>query len=59
MGGIRPELEDGSLTHVLPTRVGIREKVSLVYPDREFLEPKVRAFVDLIVKKTARRRSKT
>lgn len=56
---VAPELEDGSLKHVLPTRVGTREKVSLVYPDREFLDPKVRAFVDLIVSKTARRRSKS
>lgn len=53
---VAPELADGTLEHVLPTRVGTRERVSLVYPDREFLDPKVRAFVDLVVRKTTARR---
>ncbi len=42
----RGHLEAGRLVEVLPQHVGIYEGLSLVYADREFLEPKVRAFVD-------------
>lgn len=41
-------LASGELVTVLPNIVGRRDHVRLVYPDREFLEPKVRAFIDFI-----------
>lgn len=44
-------LTSGELVAVLPNIVGRRDRVCLVYPDREFLEPKVRAFVDFIASK--------
>ena len=40
-------LDDGSLEIVLEELVGADVPISLVYADREFLDPKVRAFVDL------------
>jgi DNA-binding transcriptional LysR family regulator len=43
------ELESGELVRVLPELIGRRDDARLVYPDREFLDPKVRAFVDFIV----------
>ena len=42
-------LESGELVHVLPKTLGRRERVSLVYAEREFLDPKIRAFVDFFV----------
>jgi len=42
-------LESGELVRVLPDIIGRRDHARLVYPDREFLEPKVRAFIDFIV----------
>lgn len=48
VGGL---LASGELVAVLPKIVGRRDRVCLVYPDREFLEPKVRAFVDFIATK--------
>ena len=44
-----PSVEAGALVHVLPAIVGRDERISAVYPDRQFLDPKVRAFVDLLV----------
>jgi len=41
-------LATGELVRVLPDIVGRRDYARLVYPDREFLDPKVRAFVDFI-----------
>ncbi len=41
-------LASGDLVWVLPEIVGRRDHARLVYPDREFLDPKVRAFVDFI-----------
>ena len=42
-------LETGELVRVLPELVGRRDDARLVYPDRELLDPKVRAFIDFIV----------
>lgn len=42
------ELVSGELVHILPGEVGRRERLSLTYPDRAFLDPKVRAFVDYL-----------
>lgn len=40
---------DGSLVPVLPDHVGAVSTVALVYPDRRFLKPAVRAFVEHVV----------
>ena len=40
---------EGTLVPVLPDRVGINGALSIVYPEREHLDPKVRAFVDHMV----------
>ncbi len=45
----RELLDDGTLVRVLADTVGRRNDARLVYPNREFLDPKVRAFVDFIV----------
>ena len=51
---VRDELADGRLVHVLP-HVGADERVCLVYADREFLDPKIRAFIDLMVDRVVQR----
>ncbi len=48
---VQEDLDSGALVTVLPDIVGRKDYVRLVYPDREFLEPKVRAFVDLLIGK--------
>jgi DNA-binding transcriptional LysR family regulator len=45
---IRPLLEDGSLIQVLPGALGVEARVAIVYPEREFVPPQVRAFVDAV-----------
>lgn len=42
-------LASGALVRVLPDRVGDDTALTLVYPEREFLDPKVRAFIDFVV----------
>ena len=49
-------LASGELVWVLPEIVGRRDHARLVYPDREFLDPKVRAFIDFIVSRVQARR---
>lgn len=44
------------LVSVLPDLVGRQDHARLVYPDREFLDPKVRAFVDFVASRVAARR---
>ncbi|MFT5685931.1 MAG: DNA-binding transcriptional LysR family regulator [Myxococcota bacterium] len=41
-------LASGELVVVLPGILGHRERLSLTYPDRTFLDPKVRVFVDFM-----------
>ncbi len=48
-------LASGELVHVLPGIIGRRDHARLVYPDREYLDPKVRAFIDFIVSRLATR----
>jgi len=48
-------LESGELVPVLPGIVGRTDHVRLVYPHREFLDPKVRAFVDFMVDRIGHR----
>ncbi len=43
---LREDLAAGTLVAILPDVVGRQERFSLVYPDRSFLDPKVRAFAD-------------
>jgi len=42
-------LADGSLVPVLPGVLEQRARVAVVYPEREFVPPQVRAFVDAVV----------
>lgn len=51
-------LDQGELIHVLPEHVGARERVNLVYVEREFLDPKIRAFVDFFVTELGRERER-
>lgn len=44
-----PALKRGSLVPVLTDVVGTDGSLNVVYPSREFLEPKVRAFVDMLI----------
>jgi len=50
------DLASGDVVRVLPELVGRLERVALVWPDRTFLEPKVRAFVDLLSARIAETR---
>jgi DNA-binding transcriptional LysR family regulator len=49
-------LASGGLVRVLPEVVGRRNHARLVYREREFIDPKVRAFVDFLVSRVARSR---
>jgi DNA-binding transcriptional LysR family regulator len=51
------ELACGELVPVLPDRVGHEVRACLVYPDREFLDPKVRAFIDFFTSRLDARRA--
>ena len=46
---IEAELQAGLLTPVLPGVVGLQTSLSLVWVEREFIDPKVRAFVECAV----------
>jgi DNA-binding transcriptional LysR family regulator len=46
---IRSAIHSGALEHVLGGRVGTEAHLALVYPERAFLQAKVRAFVDHLV----------
>jgi DNA-binding transcriptional LysR family regulator len=43
------DLQRGDLVTVLPERVGAESQIAVVYPEREFVPPAVRAFVDAVV----------
>ncbi|MFK7999700.1 MAG: LysR family transcriptional regulator [Polyangiales bacterium] len=47
---IKKPLADGSLVAVLPEEVGQSVPLSVVWKEREFLDPKIRAFVDVVVR---------
>lgn len=55
--GAAEHLASGALVQVLPDVVGSRERVSLVHADREFVEPKVRAFIDFFIETFQRSRA--
>jgi DNA-binding transcriptional LysR family regulator len=46
---VTPRLERGELVHVLPDLIREEARVALVYPEKEFLPPQVRAFIDVVV----------
>jgi DNA-binding transcriptional LysR family regulator len=45
----RQHLESGALVQVLPGTIGGETRVAVVYAEREFVPPQVRAFVDAVV----------
>jgi DNA-binding transcriptional LysR family regulator len=47
--GVGPHLESGALVHVLPGTITGETQIAVVYPEREFLPPQVRAFIDAVV----------
>lgn len=46
---VADQLADGSLVHVLPGVLGTQIRLAVVYLEREFLPPHVRAFVETLV----------
>ncbi|MDC3955245.1 LysR family transcriptional regulator [Polyangium jinanense] len=44
-----PHLESGALVHVLPNALQGESHIAVVYPEREFMPPQVRAFIDALV----------
>lgn len=44
-----PLLDSGALVQVLPGLLEIESRVAIVYPEREFTPPQLRAFVDTVV----------
>ncbi|MDI1479330.1 LysR family transcriptional regulator [Polyangium sp. y55x31] len=46
---VRPHLESGALVHVLPGSLEGESHIAVVYPEREFMPPQVRAFIDTLV----------
>jgi len=54
----REALTAGELVAVLPELIGRRERACLAYPDRAFLDPKVRAFVDFFSERIAQARAR-
>lgn len=46
---VHDDLVSGALVHVLPDVVGDTARVSIVFADREYIEPKVRVFIDRAV----------
>lgn len=45
----RPHLESGALVHVLPGAIQGESHIAVVYPEREFMPPQLRAFIDALV----------
>ena len=46
---VKTEVDEGRLVAVLEGVIGLEVSLSLVWLEREFIDPKVRAFVDLAV----------
>ena len=45
---VRESLEGGALVQVLPGKLEVETRIALVYPERKFVLPQVRAFVDAV-----------
>ena len=46
---VQDTLDRGQLVQVLPGTIGAESRLSVVYAEREFVPPQVRAFVDAVV----------
>lgn len=46
---VRPDLDDGTLVHVLPGVIDAETRMAVVYPEAQHLPPQVRAFVDAVI----------
>jgi DNA-binding transcriptional LysR family regulator len=46
---VHPHLESGALVPVLPGVLAAESRIAVVHPEREFVPPQVRAFVDAVV----------
>jgi DNA-binding transcriptional LysR family regulator len=46
---VRPHLESGALVPVLPGAFQAESQLAVVYPEREFMPPQLRAFIDALV----------
>src|SRR5262249_54991184 len=49
---VAPFLESGELVQVLPGVIEATTQIAVVYPERQFLPPHVRAFIDVLVQWT-------
>ncbi|MFO0549200.1 MAG: LysR family transcriptional regulator [Polyangiaceae bacterium] len=47
---VEGSIQAGKLVHVLEGKLGAAAAVSIVYPERQFIPPQVRAFVDAVVR---------
>lgn len=47
-GLVSPYLEKGALVQVLAGIIGAEMQIALVYPERTFLPPQVRVFIDAV-----------
>ncbi|WP_221622782.1 LysR family transcriptional regulator [Burkholderia anthina] len=56
---VSPHLESGALLQVLAGVIGAELHIALVYPDRTFLPPQVRAFIDEVAAWVPRERAAT
>ncbi len=54
---VAPHVERGALAQVLADVVGAEMQIALVYPERAFLPPQVRAFIDAVVAWVSRDRA--
>lgn len=45
---VRPHLESGALVHVLPGAIQADSHIAVIYAEREFMPPQVRAFIDAV-----------
>jgi len=46
-------LQRGELVQVLPDVLGQRDQLCLLYADRQFVDPKVRVFMDFVAERIA------
>ncbi|UQA58529.1 LysR family transcriptional regulator [Polyangium aurulentum] len=46
---VQSHLESGALVHVLPSAIQAESHIAVVYPEREFMPPQLRAFIDAVV----------
>ncbi|MFV8870656.1 LysR family transcriptional regulator [Serratia fonticola] len=54
---LEPHIQSGKLTEVLTDYTPVTKQVSILYPDRRYLSPKVRVFIDWFAEVFARKHS--